>query len=71
MGGNDDAFAGLYRGRNFFVPEREKALDGIFKAFGEGKLRFGNASVTWIVSGPTLIGFIERRGRDVVTAAPN
>ena len=53
------------------MPEREKALDGIFEAFGERKLGFGNASIAWIVSRPALVGFFEWGWRNVVTAAPD
>ncbi len=71
MGGNDDAFAGFHRGRDFFMPKWEKALDGILEALGEGKLGFGYASVSWIVSWPALVGFFERGWGDVVTAPPD
>ena len=53
------------------MPQREKALDGIFEAFGERKLGFGNASIAWIVSGPALVGFFEGGWGTVVTATPD
>ena len=71
VSGDDDAFAGLHSGCDFFVPERKKALDGILEALGEGKLGLGNAGVAGIVSGPTLVGFFQWGWGDVVTAAPD
>ena len=71
MGGNDDAFTGFHCGRDFFVPKREKAIDGVLEALCEGKLGFRDAGVAGIVSGPALVGFFKRGWGNVVTAAPD
>ena len=69
--GDDDALAGLHSGRDFFVPEREEAVDGVLEALGERELILGDAGVAGIVAGPALVGFFQSRWRDVVAAAPN
>lgn len=71
VSGDDDAFAGLHSGCDFFVPKRKKAIDSILEALGEGKLGLGNAGVAGIVSGPALVGFLKWGWGNVVTAAPD
>ena len=69
VGGDDDAFAGFDDGRDLLVPERKEPVDGILEALGDREVF--EPGVAPVVARPALVGFFERRRRDVVAAAPD
>lgn len=71
VGGDDHPLAGLHGRGDFFMPEREEALDGVLQALGEGQLRLGDSRIAWVVTGPALIRFLEWWWRNVIAAAPD
>ena len=71
VGGNDHLFSGLHSRGDFFMPEGKEAFDGILQTLGKGEMGLGDACIAGIMSGPALVGFLERWWRNVIATAPD
>lgn len=68
---NDHALAGLHRRRDFFVPERQEAIDGVLEALGERELGLGNTGVAGVVTGPALVRFFKWGWGNIIAPTPH
>jgi len=53
--GDDEALPGANGGRDYFVPIRQNAGDGVFQALGQGNVFFVEARVARVFGGRPLV----------------